>query len=798
MDFREFLKNNIVFLDGATGTILQESGLLSGEKPEKWGVTHPAVLQKVHQSYYDSGSNVVCTNTFGANSLNYDDNELRQIVFCAVENAKKAKESSNGKQEKFIALDIGPTGKMLAPYGDLEFEKAVEIFAKTVRLGVEAGVDLVLIETMNDCYETKAALLAVKENCDLPVIVSNAYNEDGKLMTGASPSVMVATCEAMGVDAIGANCSFGPNALMGVIKEMLSVASVPVVLKPNAGLPKVKNGKTEYDVCARSFAIDVSNAVKEGVRVVGGCCGTTPEYIRRLTDECSHLTPVEITDKKITCITSGSNYVKFGDEPLLIGERINPTGKKRFKEALRNNDEDYVLNEAIKQVERGAKALDVNVGLPEIDEVTVLSEIVKKLQTVTNVPLQIDTTNVIALEKALRVYNGKALINSVNGKKQSMDEVFPLVKKYGGVVVALTLDEKGIPSTADERVQIALKIANEAKKYGINKKDIVFDTLTMAVSADKNSAHVTLDALSQLNELGYKTILGVSNISFGLPNRDFINSTFFALALERGLSSAIMNPYSTEMMKVYYSYCALKGIDENCAKYIDFATGMQIETLAPTKSITSISHNSLSELANAIIKGLRKATVEQTKKLLDEKSAMQIVNDDIIPALDEVGKAYERNEVFLPGLLMSAECAKNAFDLIKQRTKKQGANKCAFVIATVKGDVHDIGKNIVKLLLENYGFEVTDLGKDVAPEIIVDEVVRQNAPLVGLSALMTTTVPAMEQTIKLIRERAPWCKVVVGGAVLTEEYAQRIGADRYCKDAMETVRFAESVWTTKA
>lgn len=796
MNFKEYLKNNIVCLDGGMGTLLQEKGLNPGEYPERWNLSHPEIITEIHKAYFDAGSNVVCTNTFGANTLKFTEVELDEIVKSAVKNAENARNSSVTKSEKFIALDIGPSGKLLKPLGNFDFEDAVKLFAKTVKLGVKYGVDLVIIETMNDSYETKAALLAVKENSNLPVIVSNAYTEDGKLMTGATPSAMAALLEGMGADAIGANCSLGPKQLRGVVEELLQKSSVPVVLKPNAGLPKSVDGKTVFDVTAKEFSEEVAELVKKGVRVVGGCCGTTPEYIKTLCENISVIEPVAVEQKNITVVSSYANAVEFGEKPVLIGERINPTGKKRFKQALVENDIDYILSEGVRQQEKGVHILDVNVGLPEIDEVQMLKDTVCELQAVTDLPLQIDTSDAVAMETALRRYNGKAMINSVNGKQESMDSVFPLVKKYGGLVVALTLDENGIPETAEERVEIAKKILKTAEEYGIEKKDIIFDTLAMTISADNKAALATVSSLKTIkNELGCHTSLGVSNVSFGLPNRDAVNGTFFALALENGLSAAIMNPYSADMMKTYYTYNALKGLDENCSEYIENASSFVSNVASSVVTEQKSNENFSSELQYAVVKGLKDKASEITKTLLSSAPGLQIVNEEIIPALNIVGEGFENKTVYLPQLLMSAEAAKSAFEVIKAHMsgKEKSADKGTFVIATVHGDIHDIGKNIVKLLLENYGFNVVDLGRDVPPETIVEKVLELHSYLVGLSALMTTTVLAMEETIKQLREKAPWCKIVVGGAVLTQEYADKIGADKYAKDAMGTVRYAEKI-----
>ena len=797
MNIKEYIKNNILYLDGAMGTLLQAQGLKSGELPERWNITHSDIVKKIHLDYYNAGSNVVSANTFGANILKFDETELEEIIKAAVENVKSARDESCGMQEKWIALDIGPSGRMLAPYGDFDFEDAVETFAKTVRLGVKYGVDVIFIQTMNDSYETKAALLAAKENSDLPVFVSNAFSEDGKLMTGADPFAMIAMLEGMGADAIGINCSLGPKALGGVVREYIKYSSTPIILKPNAGLPKSVDGKTVFDVDSIEFSNEIAQLVKEGVGIIGGCCGTTPEYIKKLVDVTKDITAVPVTQKNISCVSSYTHAVEFGKKPVLIGERINPTGKKRFKEALKANDIDYILKEGIAQQEKGVGVLDVNVGLPEIDEVEMLKTAVCELQAIIDLPLQIDTSDTTAMEAALRRYNGKAMINSVNGKKESMEAVFPLVKKYGGFVVALTLDEGGIPDRAEDRLRIAKSILSEAEKYGISKKDLIFDPLALTISADNRAGLETLRAVEMItDELGCNTSLGVSNVSFGLPRRDIINSGFFTLAMGKGLSAAIMNPYSSQMMQAYYSYCALNALDENCSAYIEYAENIEDVAVVTNgvKSEKTIDEYK-SDLQRSIIKGLKDQSGAITQELLKTTDPLKIVQDEIIPALDVVGSGFEKKTVYLPQLLMSAEAAKSAFEKIKESMSGEGntSDKATVIIATVKGDIHDIGKNIVKLLLENYGFNVIDLGRDVSPEAISDKTVETHAPLVGLSALMTTTVPAMEETIKLLRKTAPWCKVVVGGAVLTQEYADAIGADCYSKDAMETVRYAESI-----
>lgn len=788
MNIRDFIKNNIVYLDGGMGTLLQKSGLQPGELPERWNISHPEVIKEIHKSYYDSGSNIVNTNTFGANSLKFGTDELSEIIYHAVKNADEARKASSGKQEKFIALDVGPTGKLLKPLGDLDFEDAVKAFAEVISLGVKYGVDLITIETMNDSYETKAAVLAAKENSDLPIIVTNAYGENGRLMTGADPAVMATMLEGMGVDAIGANCSLGPKQLMGVMDELLKYCSVPVAFKPNAGLPKSDGKVTYYDVDAEEFAQDIKLAVSNGVRIVGGCCGTTPEYIKKVCELTRDIRPKEIEKKTYSVCTSYNKAVFFGEKPILIGERINPTGKKRFKQALLENDIGYILQEAVNQQAKGVHVLDVNVGLPGIDEAQMLTNSVCELQCVTDLPLQIDSSDPVAMASALRRYNGKAMINSVNGKEENLNAIFPLVKKYGGFVVALTLDEKGIPSTVDGRMKIARKILLTAALYGINKKDIIFDPLAMTVSADKMSAVTTLETVKKITEqLGCNTSLGVSNVSFGLPSRDLVNAAFFTTAMENGLSAAIMNPYSERMMEAYYSFNVVKGLDENCMDFINFASQQEVQPTAKQESSLT--------LKEAIEKGLKEKASEITTAMLGNSAPLDIVNAHVIPALDNVGKRFEEKKLFLPQLLMSAEAAKASFEVIKATMSADGSSvkKGSIVIATVHGDIHDIGKNIVKLLLENYGYNVIDLGKNVPPETVLKAVTDNHAPLVGLSALMTTTVPAMEETVKLIKENAPWCKTVVGGAVLTQDYADKIGADKYAADAMETVRYTESV-----
>ena len=782
----ERLTHRPLYFDGGTGSVLQARGLLPGELPELWNLSRPEEIVRLHTEYLDAGADIIKTNTFGANRLKFTGKNgmpsVKEIVAAALKNAKDA---CMGRADKFIALDIGPCGKLLKPLGDLAFEDAVELFAEVVRAGASEA-DLILIETMNDSYETKAAVLAAKENSSLPVFVTNVYDATQKLMTGASPEAMVALLEGLGVDALGVNCSLGPIELRPTVKRLLAAASIPVIVNPNAGLPQEIDGKTVYSITAEQFASEMQEMVQEGVRLAGGCCGTTPAHIREVVRATSKISPVPTVQKNKTVVASYTHAVEIDREPILIGERINPTGKKLLREALKKNDVAYILGEGIAQAEAGAHVLDVNVGLPDIDEAGMMQTVVTELQAVCDLPLQIDTTNVSALERALRITNGKPMINSVSGKLDSMQAVFPLAKKYGGVVVALTLDENGIPSTAEGRVQIAERILAEAERYGLAKKDLLVDPLCMTVSTDKNAANVTLEAVRLLREAGFHTTLGVSNVSFGLPCREQINATFFSMALRQGLSAAILNPKSEAMMTVYHSYRALAGLDDSCTDYIRYAEKSATPATAPVSTGCT--------LREAIEKGLHETAAAKAEEALKDLAPLEIINREIVPALDTVGKGFEQKTVFLPQLLMSAEAAKAAFAVIKQRIGKSEQSKATLVIATVKGDIHDIGKNIVKVLLENYGYDVIDLGKDVSPEDVAKAVTQSNAPLAALSALMTTTVPAMEETILLLREVAPSCKVVVGGAVMTKDYADRIGADRYCADAMEVVRYAEELF----
>ncbi len=780
----ELIKKRKVYFDGATGTVLQKMGLASGECPELWNIKYPDRITELHRSYLDAGCDIVKTNTFGINSEKFENWDM--LIAAAIECAKKA---VSGRKDKFIAFDMGPCGHLLEPLGDMPFERAIELFSQNVRAAYENGADLILIETMNDSLETKAAVLAAKENCPLPVFVTNVYDESGKLMTGADVRAMVAMLEGLRVDAIGINCSLGPDKMIPTVKELVKYSSLPVIVNPNAGLPDVKDGDTVYNINADDFSDIMKTISKMGVSLLGGCCGTSPDYIRKTVQKTANDSP-EFKKKDFTLVSSYTHAVEISDDPVLIGERINPTGKPKFKDALRRGDIGYIVNEGLKQADAGVQMLDVNVGLPEIDERDMMCKTVRTLQSVCDLPLQLDSSDPQVLESAMRIYNGKPLINSVNGKKESMESVFPLIQKYGGSVIALTIDEGGIPDTAQGRADIAKKIVKKAAEYGIEKKDIIVDPLAMAVSSDQNSAKVTLDCVRLIREIGVKASLGVSNISFGLPNREVINSCFFANALTSGLNCAIMNPFSVGMMNVYRAHRVLAGNDTACAEYI--------ASCADTEPVKQQAQSEKADLKFAVIKGLSEVAASCAEELLKTESGLDIINGKIIPALNEIGDSFEKKKAFLPQLLMSAEAATAAFEVIKKTLPKGSSSGRQFILATVKGDIHDIGKNIVKVMLESYGFEVIDLGRDVPPETVVETAAKTGCRLVGLSALMTTTVPSMEETVKQLKKRFPDCKVVAGGAVLTEEYAAMIGADKYAPDAMATVRYAEEYYSKQS
>ena len=787
------LGKELLFFDGGMGTLLQQRGLKPGELPEVWNLEKTEEIVDIHREYFAAGSDIVLANTFGANALKFQNSEyeLEDIITAAIVSVKEgANFGVYDFREVYVGLDMGPTGKLLKPMGDLSFEEAYEVYKEVAVIGQEAGADLIHIETMSDTYEVKAAILAAKENTSLPVFATMIFDENGKLLTGGDIPSVVALLEGLRVDALGINCGLGPKQMIPILDEIMKYTSLPVIVKPNAGLPKQKDGEVYYDVTPDEFAECMEEIVRRGACVVGGCCGTTPAHIQAMVQRLRSSDAFEkrvISDgNKPTIVSSYGKAVVLGEKPVIIGERINPTGKKRFKQALKEHDIDYILKEGISQQDAGAHILDVNVGLPDIDEPAMMKEVVTELQSVTSLPLQIDTVDIEAMEAAMRIYNGKPMVNSVNGKQESMDAVFPLIKKYGGVVVGLTLDEEGIPSDVEGRVRIAGKIIEEAKKYGIDKKDIVIDVLAMTISSDPQGAKTTLEALKAVRETyGVCTVLGVSNISFGLPSRPVINSNFYTMAMQNGLSAGIINPMSEDMMRSYYSYCALMNYDENFEEYIGKYSN---QTSVSTVKVTELT------LRSAIEKGLKEEAHHAARKMIETKEPLAIINEEMIPALDYVGKGFEQGTVFLPQLLMSADAAKIAFAVLKDELAKTGNDeqkKEKIILATVKGDIHDIGKNIVKVLLENYSFDVIDLGKDVAPETIAETAVKENVMLVGLSALMTTTVVSMEETIKLLHKMKPECKVMVGGAVLNQEYADMIGADFYGKDAMQSVYYAQ-------
>ena len=803
--FDAWVRERVRFLDGGMGTQLQARGLQPGEAPELWNLSRPDDIRAVHSAYVAAGADIVYANTFGANAAKYHgDAPLADVIAAGVSIAK----SVNGSP--LVALDVGPTGRLLKPAGDFEFDAAYDAFAEQVALGVKAGADLVVVETMGDTYELKAAVLAAKENCDLPILATVALGENGKLLTGGDVEAVAALLDGLRVDAFGLNCGLGPDLMRPYVERLARATSRPIIVKPNAGLPKVVDGQTVFTVGPEEFARDVASLVEAGASIVGGCCGTTPAHIaavHAIVQPPNHPTtppPNHQTTKPpnhLTIISSGTHAVEIPlDDTIIIGERINPTGKKKLKAALTEGDTAYVLREAVSQAEAGAHVLDVNVGVPGLDEAAVLDATVQAVQGVTDLPIQIDTSDPVALERALRHVNGKPLVNSVNGKEESMRAVLPLVAKYGGAVVALTLDEAGIPPTAEGRLAIARKILTRGAEYGLEPSDFVIDVLCLAVSADAESANVVLESLRRVREeLGCRTVLGVSNISFGLPARPLLNGAFYTLAMGAGLSAAIVNPLSDEMMTAHRAFRALTGKDRNCEAWVeaykDFQGVSRISS-RPSESKAAGDSGCVSGLMSAIRRGLKGDAAAAAKAALAEgRQPVEVIDGEIVPALEVVGKGFEAGTVFLPQLLMAAEAASAAFDVVRAALPADAAAKRGpVVIATVKGDIHDIGKNIVRALLENYGFRVIDLGRDVPPEKIVETARREKAKLIGLSALMTTTVGFMEETIKQVRAAGLDAKVVVGGAVLTAEYAKEIGADYYGKDAMASVRVAEEVF----
>jgi len=798
---KDFLCDGPVILDGAMGTQLQARGLLPGDTPETWNLSRLGDILAVHAAYIDAGARIVYANTFGANPAKYHaDPPLEDVVAAGVALAREAAASS--PHGAAVALDVGPTGRLLKPAGDFEFDAAYDAFAAQIAVGVKAGADLIAIETMGDLYELKAAVLAAKENSSLPVLATVALGEDGKLLTGANIECVAALLSGLRVDALGLNCGFGPEKMLPFVRRLAGMTSLPIAVKPNAGLPKVVDGRTVFSVDPEEFADGVAALVDAGASIAGGCCGTTPAHIAavaaRLKNAACRASRAERSScRAASTVTSGSRALEIPfDDTIIIGERINPTGKKRLREALVNDDTAYVLREAVAQTEAGAHVLDVNTGVPGIDEAAILDATVRSVQSVCDLPLQIDTSNPAALERALRHYNGIALVNSVNGKRESMDAVFPLVAKYGGVVVALTLDEDGIPPTAEGRLAVARRILARGAEFGLSPASFVVDVLCMAVSADASSANVILDSLRRVrDELGCRTCLGVSNISFGLPARALLNASFYTMALANGLSAGIVNPLAPDMMQAYRAYRALTGRDLSCNDWIAFAPSAEIKTGAVARPApAAAAEPSQDALACAIRRGLKADAAAAAREALATGSEpLHVIDRSIVPALETVGAGFEAGRVFLPQLLMSAEAAGAAFDAVRTAMPASGggATKGTVVLATVKDDIHDIGKNICRALLENYGFRVVDLGRDVPPEKVLAAARRENARLVGLSALMTTTVCNMEATVKLLHEQLPGCKVAVGGAVLTADYAAKIGADFYSRNAMELVRLAE-------
>ncbi len=775
MDF----ENNFLIFDGAMGTMLQKGLLKAGELPELLNITNPGEIINIHKKYIEAGAQVITANTFGANSKKLSDSgkSVSEVVSGGILCAKNA-------GAKYVALDIGPTGALLKPLGTMSFDEAYEIFAETVRAGKDA--DLIIIETMSDLLEAKAALLAAKENSDLPVFVTMTFSDDGRTFLGTDPKTAAITLSALGADAVGVNCSLGPEELLDVVKEITEFATVPVIVQPNAGLPVIEDGNTVYKTTPEAYAKSIAKMIDMGVSIIGGCCGTNPAHIKAVAELVKNKKPTGRNVKPYTAITSYQKSVILEHDIAVIGERINPTGKKKLKEALRAKNYDYVLGEAVSQTENGADILDVNAGLPEIDETEVLKTLVTEIQSITNLPLQIDSTDAKAIEAAVRVYNGKPIINSVNGKEESMCEILPVVKKYGAAVVALTLDEEGIPDSAEGRVEIAEKIIKRAKEYGIKEEDILVDTLVLTASTNQETVLENLKAIKIIKQkYNVKTVLGVSNVSFGLPARETVNSVFLAMALDAGLDLPILNPLSESYMKTVAVYRVLRNIDKGSEKFIEkySVTEEKIQKTEISDDIKSI-----------IIKGQKTAAAEATRKMLESYKPFEIINDFFIPALDVVGERFDKGEIFLPQLINSAEAVGAGFDVLKENAGESTPTGEKIVIATVKGDIHDIGKNIVKMLLENYGYNVIDLGRDVAPEIILECVKRENAKLLGLSALMTTTVKYMAETIELLHKNNVDCKIMVGGAVLTPEYAKMVGADFYAKDAAEGAKIAAQIF----
>jgi len=785
------LEKSILIFDGAMGTMIQNSGLKLGELPELLNIHSPETIIDIHKSYIEAGSMVITTNTFGANELKLKNSgyKVEEIVDIAVANAKKAR----GNKDIYIALDIGPIGELLEPMGTLSFEDAYNIFKRQVLQGVKSGVDLILIETMTDLYEIKAAILAVKENCNLPVFATMSFEENMRTFTGCTPESMVLILQGLGVDGLGVNCSLGPKEIEPIVDKILNISKVPIIVQANAGLPKIVDGETTYNIAPEEFAQYSRVFIEKGVRIIGGCCGTTDKHIRKMVNT---LKDVKAKTPIITPIGGICTPTKtvFTDRVRVVGERINPTGKNCFKTALRNNDLDYIIREAIEQIEAGASILDINVGLPEINEEEMMERVIKEIQSILDTPLQIDSTNPKVIERALRIYNGKAIVNSVNGEEENLDAILPIVKKYGGAIIGLTLDQRGIPTKGEDRFKIAENIVKRAEKYGIAREDIYIDTLALTVAAQQEGVKETLKALRLVKEkLGVRTILGVSNVSFGFPNRELINRTFLSAALYEGLDLAIINPLDKDMMDTIYSSDLLWNVDKGGRKYISYFQKKKLEDTI-SKEDSPVDNLDLKEV---ILKGIKDKAKEATLTLLTNRDPLDIVNNYLVPALDIVGERYEKGKIFLPQLIQSAETVKPAFQAIKEelnKSSKKSISKGRILLATVKGDIHDIGKNIVKVLLENYNYEIIDLGKDVPIERIVKTTIQEDIKLVGLSALMTTTVKSMEETIKALKKANPNTMIMVGGAVLNKEYADLIRADYYAKDAKGAVDIARNIF----
>ena len=792
MDIKSILCKEILIFDGAMGTVLQNRGLGPGQIPESLNITTPETIIQIHREYLDAGARVLTTNTFGANEIKLESSEftVEEIIETGIQNARKA----ISQRHAFVCLDIGPIGQLLEPMGSLTFEAAYEIFKRQILAGVKSGADLILIETMTDLYEAKAAILAAKENSKLPVFCTMSFEENLRTFTGCGVDSMVMVLQGLGVDALGINCSLGPKEMEPALNRVLELAKVPVMVQPNAGLPIVRDGITYYDFPPEKFAGYITRFVQNGVKIVGGCCGTDKNHINSLYKSIKDIKPVKREPINIYGVCTPNNPV-FIDGVKVIGERINPTGKKDLQKALKSEDLDYVIDEAIDQVEAGADILDINIGLPKLNEEELMVKIIKKIQSVLNVPLQIDSKDIKAIESGLRVYNGKAIVNSVTGEDKSLDTILPIARKYGAAVIGLTMDEDGIPASAEDRLKIATKIIKRAKEFGIAKEDIYIDCLTLTAAAQQKGVKETLKALKLVKkELGVKTTLGVSNISFGLPNRSLLNKTFLVSSLTAGLDMPIIDPLSKEMMDTLRAYKVLWNEDTGADEYIKCYADIDEKLSKPKKKIRDVLCEK--SLCKAIIDGSRDEAKDIAKRLMTTKPPLKIIDEDIIPALDVVGEKYETGEVFLPQLIQSAETVKEAFQVIKDalgESPTQQITRRKILLATVEGDMHDIGKNIVKVLLESYGFDVLDLGKDVKVETVVEKTLENDIELVGLSALMTTTVRNMERTIDALKAEKPGCKIMVGGAPLTEEYAKSIGADFYAKDAQGAVTIARKV-----